>query len=457
MTPAQRMTAAQEVSPLSVLVRGVLEWAFPPGSWQTLLTQTAPAQVTRKLTISAITWLMIQVVSGARRSVHAAYQADQALPQPTLDASFQALYTKLGRLNPTFSAAAVRASAERLNPVLHAAGRTEFPGWTGYQVRFLDGTDLDGTEHRLKVLRTIAAAGLPGRLVVEFDPASGLSTDAVISEDAYTSERILVMPLVERAQPKDLCVADAHFCTTNVLFGLHDRRAYFVVREHAQLRCRAQGKLRYVGRVATGAVWEQDLIVEETTRGTRRRFRRIVLKLDQATEEGETEITLVSNLPRSVSGLRIAELYRERWTIEGHFSFLKNCLKGEIESLGQPRAALFAMCMALVAGNALALVRQAIGAAHGEEELEKLSGYYLADELGGNLRAIEALLSQACWKLLLKQPAEQFWSWCVTVASAIRTRAFYRHPRGPKKPKVKRQSGKTRPHYSTYRLLHGKE
>src|SRR5437660_210224 len=100
MTPAQRMTAAQEVSPLSVLVRGVLEWAFPPGSWQTLLTQTAPAQLTRKLTISALTWLMIQGVSGARRSVHAAYQADHALPQPTLEASVLALYTKLGRLDP---------------------------------------------------------------------------------------------------------------------------------------------------------------------------------------------------------------------------------------------------------------------------------------------------------------------------------------------------------------------
>lgn len=187
MTPlaaAERMAAAPEVSPLSVLVRGGLEWAVPPGSWQSLLTPTAPAQLTRKLTMTAITWWMIQVGSGARRSVHAASPADHALPPPSLPASGQALDTQLGRLDPAVAAAAVRASAQRLKPVRHAAGRTELPGGTGDPVRFLDGTDRDGTEHRWKVLRTIAAAGLPGRWVGEFDPATGLSTDAVIREDA---------------------------------------------------------------------------------------------------------------------------------------------------------------------------------------------------------------------------------------------------------------------------------
>ena len=37
--------------------------------------------------------------------------------------------------------------------------------------------------------------------------------------------------------------------------------------------------------------------------------------------------------------------------------------------------------LALVAGNALAVVRQAISTIHGQAELDQLSGYYLADEL----------------------------------------------------------------------------
>ena len=86
-------------------------------------------------------------------------------------------------------------------------------------------------------------------------------------------------------------------------------------------------------------------------------------------------------LPPSICALRVVELYRERWTLERHFDFLKNCLHGEIESLGKPHASLFMMCMALVAGNALAVVRQAIRTIHGQTELDTLSGYYLADEL----------------------------------------------------------------------------
>jgi Transposase DDE domain len=455
MNASDRMDAALQVSPLSVLVRGVLEWAFPPGSWDSLFAQNAPTQGTRQLTISALTGLMIQVVSGARRSIHAAFQFDQAAPTPAITASVQAVYTKLGRLDPHFSEAAVRASAQRLEPVLRAAGCTEFPGWHGSRVRIIDGTDLAGSEHRLKVLRTIQAAGLPGRLVAEFDPATGLVVDVTASEDAYASERTLVQSIYARAQPTDLFVADRFYCTIRLLRAILDRRARFVIRQHQQLRWHAVHAARRLGRVVTGAVWEQPVVVEDPKTGRRQRFRRLILKLDTPTREGETEICLLTNLRSRVCGLRIVELYRDRWTIERQFSVLKTCLHGEVVSLGQPRAALFAMCLAMVAGNALAVVKQAVRAAHGEEEFAKLSGFYLADELAGNLRAIEALLERSSWEGLLLGTAAQFWAWAVSIAARIRTRALYRHPRGPKNPQVKRQSGKDRHHYSTYRLLNG--
>ena len=44
-----------------------------------------------------------------------------------------------------------------------------------------------------------------------------------------------------------------------------------------------------MGRVETGMVWEQQIEVEDTETG-RRRMRRIVLKLERPTDEGETEI-----------------------------------------------------------------------------------------------------------------------------------------------------------------------
>jgi hypothetical protein len=132
---------------------------------------------------------------------------------------------------------------------------------------------------------------------------------------------------------------------------------------------------------------------------------------------------------------------------------LKNCLQGEIESLGKPKAALFMLCMSLVAGNAVAVVRQAICAMHGQEEMDRLSGYYLADELCKNQHAIEVLVDETQWQRIRSLPRGAFWNWAKRTAQRIRLRAFYKHPRGPKRPPSQRASGKRRHHYSTQRLL----
>lgn len=186
LTTAQKLEAALDVSPLTVLTLGVLAWIFPPGSFPGLFRRFAPNQWDRKLTISAITWLMLDVVTGARSSVHSASQADVRSKDRTLEASYQALYQKYGRLSTDYSAAVVRASGQRCLMLLAVAMATlpELFGWEGYRVRIIDGTDLDGTEHRLGVLRTTKSAGLPGRCVVCYDPASGLVLDVVASEDA---------------------------------------------------------------------------------------------------------------------------------------------------------------------------------------------------------------------------------------------------------------------------------
>ena len=106
-----------------------------------------------------------------------------------------------------------------------------------------------------------------------------------------------------------------------------------------------------------------------------------------------------------------------------------------------------------VAANALAVVKQALRVAHGAAEFAKLSGYYLADEVAGNYRAVDTLVAAAEWAALRAEPAEGFWGGCRRVASWVRTRGLHKHPRGPKKPQPPRASGKDRHHYSTYRLL----
>ena len=112
------------------------------------------------------------------------------------------------------------------------------------------------------------------------------------------------------------------------------------------------------------------------------------------------------------------------------------------------------MCLALVAGKALAVVRPAIRATHGDEELDRLSGYYLAAELAQHQHAVDVLVDATEWQRRQRLPAPAFWKWARQVAQHIRTRAFHKHPRGPKRPRIPRATGKRRQHYSTDRLLH---
>ena len=105
----------------------------------------------------------------------------------------------------------------------------------------------------------------------------------------------------------------------------------------------------------------------------------------------------------------------------------------------------------MVAANALAVVRQALHVSHGIDA-EELSGYYLADELAGNYRAVDVLVQQATWQALAALMATAFWGWCGEVAARIRPAAFTRQPRGPKRPQPKRASGKKHA-IPTHRLL----
>ena len=55
--------------------------------------------------------------------------------------------------------------------------------------------------------------------------------------------------------------------------------------------------------------------------------------------------------------MRVAEIYRKRWTIEGLFFEVAQTLSCEIDTLCYPQAAaLFAFCLGLLACNAVALL-----------------------------------------------------------------------------------------------------
>lgn len=452
--PIALLPHAQAI-PLGVMVRGAMEWLVDEPTLQQLFQDKAPEQYTRELTMSALVKLLIQVSAGARASVFAAFKADQESAEPSITTTYQALYGKLGRINPAVSEALVRHSADKLLPVLHALPAAVDEPLPGYRLRILDGNVLTGTDHRLTALRRWLNACLPGKSLVVYEPAVGLVTDLVLCEDAYTQERALLLELLPRVRANDLWVADRNFCTTKFVFGVQRRQGFFVVRQHkANLPCKPLRRLRPCGATATGAVYEQQVRVTDPETGAQQMLRRIEVRLLEKTRDGDNAIALLTNLPDTVTALQIAEIYRTRWTIETHFQFLTQSLHCEVQGLGKPRAALLVFAMALVAGNALTLVRGSLRQAHGSEAAAEVSGYYLADEIAGDYRTVMKYLPADHWLGWRTLEPAALARLLTTLAAHVRLGALTRNQRGPKKPRnPKPVYNKQHKHFSTARLI----
>lgn len=441
--------------PLGVLVRGLLEWLLDETALEKLFHDQAPDHYTRELTLSTLVHLMIQVSAGSRKSIFAAYKADQNSAAPTLSASFQALYGKLGRIPPAVSEALVRYSAEKLQVLVEDLPAPSVHELPGYRLRILDGNVLAGCDHRLKVLRQWLNTCLPGKSLVVYEPQLKLVTDLVLCEDAYTQERVLLREMLPRVRPGDLWLADRNFCTSRFVFAMRKQRGRFLVRQHrSNLAWKALGKLQRCGQTETGTVSEQLVRVFDRENGRKRVLRRIVVRLFEKTRNGERTLALLTNLPAKVTALELAELYRQRWKIENQFQFLTESLHCELKALGKPRASLFAFAMALVASNALAVVRANLRQAHGVEQEAEISGYYLADEMAADYRTVMKYLPADQWRGWQALDAQALTVLLSAIARHLNVKALERSPRKPKKPpKEKPVYNRKHTHFSIARLL----
>jgi IS4 transposase len=438
-------------SPLSVMGRGVMENALSPTVIDQLFDDVAERQYTRKLLFSSVVDLMSVVVCRIQPSIHAAYQARAE----TIDASIKAVYDKLDHTEPMLSAALVHSTARRLASVIEAMNGARSPLLPGYRVRILDGNHLAGTEHRIKELRTIGAGALPGHALVVLDPRLMLATDVVLCEDGHAQERSLLDQVLELVRRRDLWIDDRNFCTTNFLFGIAGREASFIVRQHAAtLRWEFAGKRRACGRIDTGSVFQQTIRATNDA-GEILILRRITVVLDVPTRDGDKEIHLLTNLPAKDARARvIAELYRKRWLIETAFAELAATLNGEIDTLGYPKAALLGFSVGLVAYNILSTLKAALRSVHGEAVVaEEVSGYYVADEIKRVHDGMMIAIPEDEWVVFHDLTPVQLAEVLVGLAAAVRLPKYQKHPRGPKKPRPKKQSGAKIKHVATARIL----
>jgi IS4 transposase len=439
-----------EERPVCVMARAVLQRLLDPARLDALFERTARHQYTHELLFSSLAELLGQVVLGVQPSVHAAYQA----LADRLPVSDQAVYGKLQRLEPAVSRALVRDSARRARPVIAALGAEQAPWLEGYHTKILDGNHLEATEHRLPELRTTWAAPLPGKGLVVLDQPTMTVTDVLLAEDGQAQERALLPEVLPLIEPGDLWLGDRNFCTLGFLFAIAAAKAAFVIRQHGTVKGQLLGQPKAKGRCPTGLVYEQRLRLRDR-HGQVLDARRVTVVLDQPTEDGDTEIHVLTNLPaRKAPAATVAELYRKRWTIEGLFLEVATTLHCEIDTLCYPKAALFALCLGLVAANAAAVLQAALRAAHGEERVrDAVSGYYLALEIRQAWDGMMVAIPAGHWEVFGRLSDAEMAAALKGVAARAQLARYQKHPRGPKKKPPPRSRYKNGAHVATAKIL----
>lgn len=437
-------------SPISVMARATVEHALCASALDEVFDRTAERGYTKDLLFSTTVDLTSLVVCGKAIHVQSAFQQIRDRVPVTL----KSVYEKLQHIETGVSATLVNHVAGRCRGVIDELGGACQPLLPGYRVRVLDGNHLAATQKRLKVTRGHTAGTLPGQCLAVLDPALMLITDVIPCEDGHAQERALfgqVLPLVREG---DVWIKDRNFCTVDLLLGIEVRKAFFVCRRHGNTTVVPQGEFSQEVETDTGWVSEQKVwVCRDGEHVLEARLVRVRLK--QATEDGDLEVEILTNLPGGAAdAAKVAYLYLKRWKIEGAFHELTVALKCEIDTLGYPKAALFGFCVAVAAYNVLAVVKAAMRVVHGEEKVhDEVSGYYVALEwalvYAGMMIALPAEEWQVFGTMSARELASHLREWAGKINMLKIKKA---PPRKPTKNKTQRIKDKS-PHLSTARLL----
>ena len=439
-----------EKSPISVMVRGTLERVLGVDQLDAWFARTAQKQYTRTVLFSTVYDILSQVVFRIKPSVRAAYRDHE----DQVGASLISVYNKLNGVETHTSAALVHYSAAELRPLLTELDGERCSWLPGYRVKILDGNCIEASERRLKVLREVQAGALPGKSLVVYEPTVGLVSEVFPCEDGHAQERSMLGQVLETVQAHDLWIQDRNFCTCAFLCGIHTRGAGFITRQHEGLPFEVVTSWRAGGRIETGQVAEQRVQVRDV-QGQTHLFRRLQVKLDQATRDGDRVLYLLTNLPLyKASAKRVARLYRQRWTLETAFQHLEAYFHSEINTLGYPKAALFGFCLALVAYNMLAVVMAALRSVHDAETIDhNLSLYYVANEVAQTYQGMMIAIPADEWRVFSRMKPAEMVATLRLLAQKVRLSAYRKSSRGPKKPRPKREGTTKVPHVSTAKLL----
>ena len=156
----------------------------------------------------------------------------------------------------------------------------------------------------------------------------------------------------------------------------------------------------------------------------------------------------------AADAIKIADLYRKRWSVETLFQEMTQNLTCEVKTLAYPRAAVFAFCLAAMAWNGMSVIHAALRNVHGEETVEEnLSGYYLALEISQVYHGMMIAIPPAEWELFRSLTTAQLATLLKKLARNVSLKKLQKTTRGPKRPQPKRNYSGNGQHVATAKLL----
>ena len=116
----------------------------------------------------------------------------------------------------------------------------------------------------------------------------------------------------------------------------------------------------------------------------------------------------------------------------------------------------FAFCLALMAYNAVSVIKAALRAVFGLEKIEKeLSGYYLSLEIQQMYPGMLVAVPSKHWKFWRSLKPRAMAELLKDLAKRVDLPKYRKSKRGPKKPPPKRKAYKNGSHLSTAKVLRG--
>ena len=368
-----------------------------------------------------------------------------------LAVSRQSFYAKTRGVDTAVSEAIVAHSAERAVAIQEALNFVAWELLPGYRCLSIDGNALAKTDKRLKVLQDVKGAPLPGKIVARFDLQRQLFDRVYVLLDGHAQESTCCDRIIADLVPKDVLIADRHYCIVPFLTKIAAGSGFFVIRQHGRLKGILKGKRKRVGRISTGVVYEQ--LMKVSAAEDAMVIRRVTVELDAPTRDGDHEIHVLTNLPSDIAATVVAELYRHRWQEETAFNVLQMTLTCELPGIGHPHAATFLFCMSVLAFNLRQTIFAALFATHDEEEVLETSHFHVSKNVSDKTEGMLIAITKNEWDELIPTTIKGIVSLLTIIASKIALNEYRKSRRGPKKKKPHRSRNVASSHLSTAKLL----